>query len=155
MNPKTIALTLTWAATVLAGVLCTTTSPLAYAQSESETETEQEIEQKNVCSGWAVCANDAQNTEDSPIVAGTTSAEEDTDTLIAAVLTASVLTIVATTSPLAYAQDSSETETEQELKQKNVGSGESTNTNCGQNLIESDLATLDCFPEPPVTAPQP
>ena len=40
--------------------------PLVYAQSssptgESETETEQEIKQKNVCSGWAVCANIAEN----------------------------------------------------------------------------------------------
>jgi hypothetical protein len=30
-----------------------------------ETETEQEIGQKNVCSGWAVCTNDAENREDS------------------------------------------------------------------------------------------
>jgi hypothetical protein len=31
------------------------------------TETEQEIGQKNVCSGWAVCTNDAENREDSAI----------------------------------------------------------------------------------------
>jgi len=31
----------------------------------SETSTEQEMEQKNVCSGWAVCVNTAGNTEDS------------------------------------------------------------------------------------------
>jgi hypothetical protein len=33
----------------------------------TETETEQEIRQKNVCSGWAVCTNDAENREDSAI----------------------------------------------------------------------------------------
>jgi cytoskeletal protein RodZ len=31
----------------------------------SETSTEQEMEQKNVCSGWAVCVNTAGNAEDS------------------------------------------------------------------------------------------
>src|SRR5918999_1704294 len=31
----------------------------------SETGTEQENEQKNVCSGWAVCANVAENAQDS------------------------------------------------------------------------------------------
>jgi hypothetical protein len=31
----------------------------------SVTSTEQEMEQKNVCSGWAVCVNTAGNTEDS------------------------------------------------------------------------------------------
>ena len=53
---------------------------------------------------------------------------------------ASILSVVAITTPFAYASngDSSETETEQELKQKNVGSGESVNHNCGQNLIDSD-----------------
>jgi hypothetical protein len=34
---------------------------------ETGTETEQEIGQKNVCSGWAVCTNDAENREDSAI----------------------------------------------------------------------------------------
>ena len=53
-----------------------------------------------------------------------------------AVLAASILSVVAITTPMAYA-DESETETEQELKQKNVGSGESVNDNCGQNLIDS------------------
>jgi hypothetical protein len=33
----------------------------------TETGTEQEIGQKNVCSGWAVCTNDAENREDSSI----------------------------------------------------------------------------------------
>jgi hypothetical protein len=56
--------------------------------------------------------------------------------------------------PMAYA-DESETSTEQELKQSNVGSGESTNTNCGQNLIDS-TAALECATVtvlPPTTAP--
>ena len=56
-----------------------------------------------------------------------------------AVLAASILSVVAITTPFAYASegDYSGTETEQELKQKNVGSGESFNDNCGQNLIDS------------------
>ena len=36
----------------------------------SETGTEQESEQKNVCSGWAVCINKATNAEDSAIGGG-------------------------------------------------------------------------------------
>ena len=36
----------------------------------SETGTEQESEQKNVCSGWAVCINEATNAEDSAIGGG-------------------------------------------------------------------------------------
>jgi hypothetical protein len=64
MNKNTIAI-----AFVLAvGVLSFTAAviPIVYAQSlsptgESETETEQEIKQKNVCSGWAVCTNIAEN----------------------------------------------------------------------------------------------
>ena len=58
-----------------------------------------------------------------------------------AVLAASILSVVAITTPMAFA-DESETETEQELKQKNVGSGESFNDNCGQNLIDSDYLPL-------------
>jgi hypothetical protein len=63
-----------------------------------------------------------------------------------AVLAASILAVVAITTPFADASrgDSSETETEQELKQKNVGSGESVNTNCGQNLIGSAAAFATC-----------
>jgi hypothetical protein len=63
-----------------------------------------------------------------------------------AVLAASILAVVAITTPFADASrgDSSETETEQELKQKNVGSGESVNNNCGQNLIDSALAATTC-----------
>jgi hypothetical protein len=63
-----------------------------------------------------------------------------------AVLAASILSVVAITTPFAYAYggDESETETEQEIKQKNVGSGESVNDNCGQNLIDSALAATTC-----------
>jgi FlaG/FlaF family flagellin (archaellin) len=61
---------------------------------------------------------------------------------ITAVLAASILSVVAISTPMAFA-DESETETEQEIKQKNVGSGESTNDNCGQNLIDS-ASTLLC-----------
>ena len=53
-----------------------------------------------------------------------------------AVLAASMLSVVAISTPMAFA-DESETETEQELRQKNVGSGDSVNDNCGQNLIDS------------------
>ena len=60
-----------------------------------------------------------------------------------AVLAASILSVVAISTPMAFA-DESETETEQELKQKNVGSGESVNHNCGQNLIDSALAATTC-----------
>jgi hypothetical protein len=70
------------------------------------------------------------------------------------VLTASILSVIAITTPMAFA-DESETETEQELKQKNVGSGESTDDNCGQNLIDS-TAALECVTVrvlPPTTAP--
>jgi hypothetical protein len=63
-----------------------------------------------------------------------------------AVLAASILSVVAITTPFAYASegDYSGTETEQELKQKNVGSGESFNDNCGQNVIDSLGAAPTC-----------
>jgi hypothetical protein len=59
-----------------------------------------------------------------------------------AVLAASILAVVAITTPFAYASggDSSETETEQELKQKIVGSGDSSNFQCGQNLLNVETA---------------
>ena len=64
-----------------------------------------------------------------------------------AVLAASILSVVAITTPFADAtEETSETETEQELKQKNVGSGESFNDNCGQNLIDSAGASLHVQP---------
>ena len=52
--------------------------------------------------------------------------------VIAAILAATALSVIAT--PLAYAQDTSETSTAQDVKQKNSRSGESTNFNCGENL---------------------
>jgi hypothetical protein len=63
-----------------------------------------------------------------------------------AVLAASILSVVAISTPFAYASegDYSGTETEQELKQKNVGSGESTNFNCAQNLIDSAAGFVTC-----------
>jgi isocitrate dehydrogenase len=73
-----------------------------------------------------------------------------------AVLAASILSVIAILTPMAFA-DESETETEQELKQKNVGSGESVNDNCGQNLIDSALAATTCATVtvlPPTTTPE-
>jgi hypothetical protein len=67
---------------------------------------------------------------------------------IATVLMAAALTGILSTSPIAFAQDESETNTEQEIKQKNVGSGESTNNNCALNSIDSAAATVAC----PVTS---
>ena len=51
---------------------------------------------------------------------------------IAAVFMAAALAGILSTSPIAFAQDESETNTEQEIKQKSVGSGESTNNNCSK-----------------------
>jgi hypothetical protein len=62
--------------------------------------------------------------------------------IIAAILAAAALSVIAT--PLAYAQDTSETSTDQHVKQKNVGSGESTNVNCGQNLIKAGVEEQEC-----------
>jgi FlaG/FlaF family flagellin (archaellin) len=64
MNKNTIAIVFVLAAGILS--FAAAVVPLVYAQSlsptgESETETEQEIKQKNVCSGWAVCTNIAEN----------------------------------------------------------------------------------------------
>jgi hypothetical protein len=49
---------------------------ISYAQEEDKSETtdKQTIRQKNVCSGWAICVNIAENREDSPF----TAAEEQT-----------------------------------------------------------------------------
>jgi hypothetical protein len=43
----------------------------SFAQDEDKNEatTEQMIKQKNVCSGWAICVNVAENLDDSPLVA--------------------------------------------------------------------------------------
>jgi cytoskeletal protein RodZ len=43
----------------------------------SEPETEQENRQKNVCSGWAVCVNEAENAEDSVTGAAVSNATTD------------------------------------------------------------------------------
>ena len=64
MNMNTISIAFVLAVGVLS--FAAAVIPLVYAQSlpltgESETETEQEIKQKNVCSGWAVCTNIAEN----------------------------------------------------------------------------------------------
>jgi hypothetical protein len=64
MNKNTIAIAFVLAVGVLS--FAAVVMPLVYAQSlsptgESGTETEQEIKQKNVCSGWAVCTNIAEN----------------------------------------------------------------------------------------------
>jgi hypothetical protein len=63
---------------------------------------------------------------------------------IATVLMAAALTGILLTSPIAFAQDESETNTEQEIKQKNVGSGNSINNNCALNSIDSAAATVAC-----------
>ena len=58
-------------------------------------------------------------------------------TIAITAILASILAVVAITTPFAYASTESETETEQELKQENDGSGESTNSNCATNEIDS------------------
>jgi hypothetical protein len=62
--------------------------------------------------------------------------------IIAAILAAAALSVIAT--PLAYAQDTSETSTGQDVKQKNVGSGDSVNFNCGQNVLKAGVEDQEC-----------
>ena len=62
--------------------------------------------------------------------------------IIAAILAAAALSVIAT--PLAFAQDTSETTTDQNIKQKNVGSGESVNFNCAQNLYKAGVEEEEC-----------
>lgn len=62
--------------------------------------------------------------------------------IIAAILAAAAFSVIAT--PLAYAQDTSETNTDQNIKQKNVGSGESVNFNCAQNLYKAGVEDQEC-----------
>jgi hypothetical protein len=62
--------------------------------------------------------------------------------VIAALLAATALSVIST--PLAYAQDTSETSTAQDVKQKNTGSGESVNFNCGENLIKAGVEDQEC-----------
>jgi hypothetical protein len=69
--------------------------------------------------------------------------------VLVAVLTATALTGILSSTPMAVSAfeggDESETNTEQEIKQKNVGSGESTNNNCALNSIDTALgATVTC-----------
>ena len=66
---------------------------------------------------------------------------------IAAIVTATALTGIFSTSPMAaYAGDgdSSETSTDQSVKQKNTGSGDSANFNCGENLIKAGVDEQEC-----------
>jgi hypothetical protein len=65
--------------------------------------------------------------------------------IIAAILAAAALSVIAT--PLAYAQDTSETSTDQTIKQKNVGSGESVNFNCALNLYKAGAEQTECEAE--------
>jgi hypothetical protein len=62
--------------------------------------------------------------------------------VIAAILAATALSVIST--PLVYAQDTSETSTAQDVKQKNTGSGESVNFNCGENLIKAGVEDQEC-----------
>ena len=62
MNKELVVASVLMAA-ALTGIL--STNQIALAQDESETNAEQEIAQKNVCSGWAVCTNIAENRENS------------------------------------------------------------------------------------------
>jgi hypothetical protein len=62
--------------------------------------------------------------------------------VIAALLAATALSVIST--PLAYAQDTSETSTAQDVKQRNTGSGESVNFNCGENLIKAGVEDQEC-----------
>ena len=62
--------------------------------------------------------------------------------IIAAILAAAALSVIAT--PLAFAQDTSETTTDQSVKQKNIGSGDSFNANCGQNLYKAGADEQEC-----------
>ncbi len=57
---------------------------------------------------------------------------------------AAALTGIFSTSPIAFAQDESETNTEQSIARKNVGISESTNNNCALNSIDSAAATVAC-----------
>jgi hypothetical protein len=74
---------------------------------------------------------------------------QKTNFAISAIVASAVLILAATTPITGAYADESETNTEQKLKQNNLGSGESTNTNCAQNLIESE--GIVCF-DPTVNA---
>jgi hypothetical protein len=76
MIQKATAMKIAIASIMLTGIIETSNYTLANAQSDSATMKEQEIDQKNVCSGWAQCTNNAEDTIDS-------SDEVDTQALIA------------------------------------------------------------------------
>jgi hypothetical protein len=76
MIQKATAMKIAIASIMLTGIIETRNYTLAYAQSDSDTMKGQEIDQKNVCSGWAQCTNDAEYTIDS-------SDEADAQALIA------------------------------------------------------------------------
>jgi hypothetical protein len=80
-----IRIPLTFAAIIVAAIIVPQAVPFTYAQNgdESETETEQVTKQKNVCSGWAICVNDARNTQDSLLENNGVTSTEDPETLIA------------------------------------------------------------------------
>jgi hypothetical protein len=76
MIQKATAIKIAIASIMLTGTIETTNYTLTYAQADSDTMKEKEIDQKNVCSGWAQCTNNAKDTIDS-------SDEVDTQALIA------------------------------------------------------------------------
>jgi hypothetical protein len=76
MIQKATAMKIAIASIMMTGIIETTNYTLAYAQADSDTMKEKEIDQKNVCSGWAQCTNNAEDTIDS-------SDEVDTQALIA------------------------------------------------------------------------
>jgi hypothetical protein len=65
MIQKATAMKIAIASIMLTGIIETRNYTLAYAQSDSDTMKGQEIDQKNVCSGWAQCTNNAEDTIDS------------------------------------------------------------------------------------------
>jgi hypothetical protein len=80
-----IRISLTFAPIIIAAITVPEAVPFTYAQSEdeSETETEQATGQKNVCSGWAICVNNARNAQNSLIEDSGVTSTEDSETLIA------------------------------------------------------------------------
>jgi hypothetical protein len=74
---------------------------------------------------------------------------------ITAVLVASVLSVIAITTPFAYASTESETNTEINNKERATASGDSTINQCSNNLIgsangELPLDVIECFESPPL-----
>lgn len=71
MIQKATAMKIAIASIMLKGIIETSNYTLANAQSDSATMKEQKIDQKNVCSGWAQCTNNAEDTIDSSDEVGT------------------------------------------------------------------------------------